>query len=85
MVSFELSPAKDEVFIHGSAADLRALAASIDRLAHSLEKGTQDHVHLMTEEWGGRELSGELQALAPGWTIINHVKIMGWTPVVSSS
>jgi hypothetical protein len=79
LVSFELSPERDEVFIHGTVADLRALAASIERLATSVERGAQDHVHLMTEAWGGSELSGELQTLAPGWTIISHVKIMGWT------
>ena len=41
-----------------------------------LSKADCDHIHLMTNEWGGNELSDKKQS--PENELINHVKIFKW-------
>lgn len=72
-VSFEWDRQNERLEIHGSTEGLHALANAIDTLA---SKGESDHIHLMTPEWGGSELSMEQQNSAA--SLIHHVKILLW-------
>lgn len=74
LLTFELSEQKDELFIHSDLNGLRNLIDELNKLLKSAEKSNSEHTHLMTEEWGGYELSSE----SKGGEIINHVKIYCW-------
>ncbi|OFW19226.1 MAG: hypothetical protein A3H27_14960 [Acidobacteria bacterium RIFCSPLOWO2_02_FULL_59_13] len=76
LLTFELGPDKDQLFIHGDAAGLRRLASLIGKLADAAQRGEYPHDHLMTEAWGGYGLSAEPQE--QGGECLNHVKIYGW-------
>jgi hypothetical protein len=77
LLTFELGPEKDQVFIHGDPAGLRRLAALLNKLADQADRGEYPHDHLMTEAWGGHGLSGEAQE--KNAECLNHVKIYGWS------
>jgi hypothetical protein len=74
LLTFELSEQKDELYIHSDLNGLRNLIDELNKLLKSAEKGGNDHTHLMSEEWGGYELSSDSQ----GGEILNHVKIYCW-------
>ena len=69
-LTFEVAD-DDTIEIH---ADSKGLKKLIQIFHKTLETG--DHEHLMTEEWGGKELTNEKQGLSN--KLINHVKIMKW-------
>lgn len=71
LLTFEISKDGSTVDIHGDSAGLNYLAQIITRVAKSGE-----HDHLMTESWGGNELSEEKQS--ENCTIINKVTIHCW-------
>lgn len=78
LLTFE-HDAKDEVLrIHADSEGLAKLIATLQRLKEKADQGKPDHDHLMTEAWGGTELSPEKQDLSDDSTLINHVKIYGW-------
>jgi hypothetical protein len=55
---------------------LRSFAQTLERLAAGADAGQLDHDHLMTEAWGGHELtehSGSSRPASP----VHHVKIYG--------
>lgn len=75
MISFELkqpqnSKFADELEIYLDHDGLRSLSA---QLAFLIE-GKTDHIHLMSESWGGSHLSN--QAQCPENMPIRHVKIL---------
>jgi len=73
LLTFE-SDSKNEILeIHGNQKGLEKLKALIDSL---LAKSSNDHLHLMTENWGGNELSDDKQCSEN--EIINHVKLFKW-------
>jgi len=43
-----------------------------------LKQPAQNHLHLMTPEWGGEELSAEKQQLSEQYKLIHHLKILYW-------
>ena len=74
MISIELrdrgaSPAPDELEIYVDPKGLEVLLFQLKLLA----EGKTDHVHLMSEEWGGTHLSGN--ATTTGNTPVHHMKI----------
>jgi hypothetical protein len=74
LLTFEWD-AKDEILeIHANREGLEKLRTAINTL---LSKNGCDHIHLMTEDWGGEELSNEKQCQEN--EIINHVKVFQWT------
>ena len=75
LLTFELDRNNEQIFIHGDAEGLRALAKVLSRLAEKAELGRTDHDHLMTEEWSGNELSSTAQGKET--KLIHHVKIYG--------
>jgi hypothetical protein len=75
MLSFELkTPAAgdtpDELEIYMDREGLDSLLAQL----HFLKDGRIDHVHLMSESWGGTHLSDEPQST--NGIVMRHVKIM---------
>ena len=74
LLNFELSDQKDEIFINADEKGLQFLVDELNKLLSQTKEGNFDHAHLMTEEWGGYELSSDSQ----GGEIINHVKIYCW-------
>jgi hypothetical protein len=76
MLTFEYMKEEEAVFIHADPNGLRKLAEELIKLAQTVEANDNDHLHLLTEEWGGYELDSESQS--KDGIIINHVKIYGW-------
>jgi hypothetical protein len=76
MLTFEYEKSDESLCIHADSEGLRCLAASLQNLANQIEKRGSDHIHLMTKEWCGRELSGEAQSETS--ELIKHVKVFGW-------
>lgn len=74
LLTFERGENKDELYIHTDLNGLDNLIDELNKLLKSAEKGKNDHMHLMTEEWGGYELSSESQ----GGEVLNHVKVYCW-------
>lgn len=72
MLTFELTDHK-LLQVHGDREGLLNLAAILTELAQGK---TLDHVHLMSPEWGGTELSDE--PLGPDSTLFKHVKVYIW-------
>jgi hypothetical protein len=75
MLSFELKKAAkgespDEVEVFLDHKGLESLLAQL----RFLETDQTEHIHLMTEAWGGSHLDDKPQG--KGNTSINHVKVM---------
>ena len=51
LLTFELDSKNEILEIHGNQKGLEKLKALIDSL---LAKTSNDHIHLMTESWGGK-------------------------------
>ena len=76
ILTFEYEKTQEALHINTNSDGLRYLASELLKLADQVEKQTNDHIHLMTEEWGGHELNSQAQSKTS--EIINHVKIFGW-------
>ncbi len=73
LLSFEWVEDDETLEIHANTEGILYLRSVLDRI---LANAQPDHVHLMTKEWGGTELSSESQNSAA--VLINHVKVMTW-------
>lgn len=73
MLSFELDRSAGKLEIHADDAGLEFLIQQLSLLRRAVG---QDHVHLMTEDWGGSGLSNQKQNEASD--LLNHVKIFKW-------
>ncbi len=73
MLSFEWDEKGERLEIHASKAGLERLLERLNRLA---ESAPPEHAHMMTEEWGGADLTSEKQNAEA--VLINHVKIFRW-------
>ena len=70
-LTFELNKDGDIVEIHG---DRRGLVYLKEQIELVLNK--EEHIHLMSPNWGGNELTEEKQGEVN--TLVNHVKIFYW-------
>ena len=73
LISIEWDEIKETLEVHGSKAALIKLKNNIDDL---IKSNTSEHLHLMSEEWGGNELSS--QPFSKEDKVIHHVKIFLW-------
>ena len=71
LLTFEQDERKDVLYIHADLNGLENLIDELNKLLESARKSGKDHIHLMTEEWSGYELSSESQ----GGEIIHQVNI----------
>lgn len=65
-----------ELAVHGSPEGLENLANILLRLVENTREGRFDHDHLMTDLWGGSELTSEPQSGES--ELIHHVKVYCW-------
>lgn len=77
MLSIEKDRDAEQVFIHASPEKLRWLASRLEAIATQTEKSGHAHEHLMTEAWGGYELTAQLMGEPESCAIINHLIIYG--------
>ncbi|HZH87825.1 MAG TPA: Imm32 family immunity protein [Chitinophagaceae bacterium] len=75
LFTIELNKKKETVEIHLDKSGAKEL---IDRLEAFIRNDESEHDHLMTEEWGGGELSSEKQNLSNDYVLINHLKLFYW-------
>lgn len=76
LLTFELAKDGDELLVHADAEGLRYLVSVLTRLAQQAEAGRKEHIHLMTEDWSGRELSSVAQDSEA--RLLHQVTIHGW-------
>jgi hypothetical protein len=72
ILTFELTKDHNQIEIVFNKEGLTYLKNILEKI-HP-DRTHLDHVHLMTKEWGGHELTSE--AIHPGNTLINHVKLI---------
>lgn len=73
MLTFEWDKESERLEIHADTQGLNDLLVQLEKLSDCKE---EEHVHLMTEDWGGNELSNDKQNSSS--ELINHVKILKW-------
>jgi len=71
-LTFELNKDNDCLEIHGNVEGLKFLSEKIIKIIND----NLSNDHLMTENWGGNELSSEKNREKN--ILINHVKIFNW-------
>lgn len=77
LLTFELGPDKEHLFIHGDANGLRRLAKLLNEVADATDRGELPNKQLQTDNWGGYGLSAEAQD--PCGECLNYVLIHGWS------
>ena len=77
MLTFELEDA-EVLHVHFDGTGLKTLQDALSQLSSPNGEQAEDHVHLMTKEWGSGELSSELQAVDSSSSIINSVTLHRW-------
>jgi hypothetical protein len=73
ILTFEIDTTTKEIEIHANKEGLEILRKKIDFLLNSK---SADHSHLMTEAWGGSELTNQKQSEQN--ELIHSVKIFKW-------
>ena len=73
MLTFEWDKDSEQLEIHADSEGLEELVKQIKKLTGF--EGNE-HLHLMTEDWGGEELSNDKQNEKS--ELIHHVKIFKW-------
>ena len=75
ILTIELDKKNESVELH---LDKNGAEYLRDLLTRLIESDAEDHLHLMTDEWGGNELTSEKQNQFSDVDLINHLKIMYW-------
>ena len=75
ILTIELDKKNESVELH---LDKNGAEYLRDLLTRLIESDVEDHLHLMTDEWGGNELTSEKQNQFSDVDLINHLKIMYW-------
>lgn len=65
-----------ELFLHADNEGLSVLIRTLQQIKDAVDRGACEHDHLMSEAWGGSELS-EQKGIQDG-ELIHHLKIFGW-------
>jgi hypothetical protein len=73
LLSFECEPNK-EIRAHFDKSGARLLISVLEKL---IQSSTKDHVHLMTESWGGNELT-DLSRIPPNSFEMKMVTLHFW-------
>ena len=74
LLTFELYADGSALSIHGNADGFKALCSV---LTHLIERGTTEHVHMMSPAWGGGSLSEDHVQIDT--TLLNHANIQFWS------
>jgi hypothetical protein len=80
VLSVVLDPDGDVVCVHADAAGIQRLETVVVRLKEGIGANDCPHAHLMSESWGGRDLTETMlgQEQEKGCRQVHHVKIYGW-------
>jgi Immunity protein 32 len=78
LLVFETTQDGDSMTVHADVEGLRSMVKAFQRLLDHAERGNPEHDHLMTEDWGGGELSSEPQRTDETVRVVHHVKLYGW-------
>ena len=73
LLTVEVEP--DRLVIHADRQGLRFLAERLLVLAESTPPGQHEHLHLMTPDWGGSELTATAQG---DGRVLHHVVLFCW-------
>ncbi|QQS33259.1 MAG: immunity protein 32 [Acidobacteriota bacterium] len=79
LLAFVVSEEHNVLHVHVDKEGIDILMRSLERLKKDLEKGECEHEHLMSEEWGGWELSVSDQTNKEKGKPVHQVNIYGWT------
>jgi len=79
MLTFEINPDREVVEVHADSAGLAYLIEQLTWLKQKVDQGECEHIHLMTPDWGGSGLSSDPQNVSGKFSVVHHVKILGWT------
>lgn len=77
LLTFELTPDREQLHIHGDPAGLRRLARLLVELADAADRGELPRRCLRTDNWGGYGLSAETED--PYGDYVKQVIINGWS------
>ena len=75
ILTVELDKENELIELHLDKAGAKYLRDLLNKL---IEVGQQDHRHLMTDEWGGNELTSDKQNQSEGVKLLHQLKIMYW-------
>jgi len=76
LLTFEVSEDGEQLFVHADPQGLRILTSTLRQLVAHAATSPQTHTHLMSESWGGDELTEEPQA--NDTRLIHKVTIYAW-------
>ena len=76
LLTFEVSEEGEQLFVHADPEGLRILSSTLNQLVAHAVTSPQTHLHLMTESWGGDELTEEPQA--SDTRLIHKVTLYAW-------
>jgi hypothetical protein len=77
LLTFELTPDREQLHIHGDSAGLRRLARLLVELADATDRGELPKGSLRTDNWGGYGLTVETED--PFGECVKQVIISGWS------
>ena len=78
MLTFENDREDEKLDIHADLEGLKYLSSVIDSLIAQSEKVGNEHIHLMTQEWGGPDAALSSEKQHSDNELLNHVKIFCW-------
>lgn len=74
-----VSDQESQVVVYGDLSGIRYLIKKLKRIEQSLEDDECSHEHLMTESWGGDELTEtKIKNQENEKEQVHHLKIYGW-------
>ena len=74
MLTLETKTGGEMVALYGDPEGLRKLATCLLSLIDRTKDGYFEHIHLMSSDWGGSELTAERQS--DEGTVVHHLKII---------
>lgn len=75
LFTLEYSNEKELLEVHLNGKSAKELINVLDKL---IKNNESEHCHLMTEDWGGSELTSDKQNLSTDFNLINHLKLFFW-------
>lgn len=73
--TIEFDKQDETIELHLNKVGAEYLKGVLDKLIYNNQN---DHIHLMTPEWGGGELSADQQNLGDDIKLMHQLKIMYW-------
>lgn len=75
LLTIEYSNKSEVIELHLNREGANELRMILDKL---IKNNESEHCHLMTEDWGGIELTSNKQNLSSDYKLINHLKLLYW-------